>query len=487
MLKPTITTKLFFGICLLILMIQEQVNAQIVIGTPNLGFSQACASESFNSYNTTFIFSPASGINPSNQFSIELSDADGDFSDPIIVFTSAPGSVTTSPATLSFSLPETTFGENYRIRIKSSAPVATSTGSVPFAAYYKIQDSPFTINNLVSTGAYCTGGSYLLTIDNPGTGANDSPLQYPNLTFNWYRETSPTTSVFVAEGETLSVSEEGTYFVETNYGTCTSNSFSNRVTISEATSGEADATIASSLGNPFCPEQGLTTLSTIGGNSYQWYKDGTLIPEATNQSYQTDESGTYSVQVDLGDCSASGSINLVSEVFESSINVSDVNQVPSGESLFVEVTTTAIAPEFQWYLNDSLIPSANESSFEATEFGDYKVVITETVGCEVSKEILFVVQEELDLFPEVDKIPNLISPNGDTINDTWILPSKYVSGTNTEVIIMTNRGQVVLKTNDYQNNWPENDLNLSSINQVYYYVITTADNETKKGSITVVK
>src|SRR5690606_39983180 len=105
----------------------------------------------------------------------------------------------------------------------------------------------------------------------------------------------PTTSVFVAEGNSLTVTQECTYFVATNYGTCTSNSFSNRVTISEATSGDADATIVSSLGNPFCPEQGLTTLATIGGNSYQWFKDGELISGATDQTYQTDESGIFTV------------------------------------------------------------------------------------------------------------------------------------------------------------------------------------------------
>lgn len=483
----TLIKKLLLGFFFLTITAQTKVCAQIVIGTPNLGFSQACASETFNTYSVTFIFSPSSGVNPSNQFSVEMSDADGDFTNATVVYTSNPGSVTVSPATLNFSIPETTAGENYRIRIKSSAPVATSTGSVPFAAYYKIQDAPFTINNLVSTGAFCTGGSYLLTIDNPGTGNNNSPLQYPNLTYKWFRETSPTTSVFVAEGETLSVSEEGTYFVETNYGTCTSNSFSNRVTISEATSGEANATIASSLGNPFCPEQGLTILSTIGGNAYQWYKNGAIIPDATAQQYQTNESGSYSVQVDLGSCSASGTIELVSELFDSSINILEINEILTDESLLVEVTTSAIAPEFEWYLDNTLIIGATSSTFEASEIGDYRVVITETIGCEASVEYLFTIEQALDLFPEVENIPNLISPNGDSINDTWILPSQYVSGTDTEVIIMTNRGQVVLKTTDYQNNWPENDLGLTSINQVYYYIITTSDNQTKKGSITVVK
>ena len=486
MLKPTYLTQLFFSLCLFALT-QAPANAQIVIGTPNLGFSQACASDSFNTYNTTFIFSPETALNASNQFIIEMSDADGDFTNSTIVYTSIAGAITVSPATLDFSIPETTAGENYRIRIKSTAPAATSSKSVPFAAYFKVQDSPFTINHLVSTGAFCTGGSYLLTIDNPGTGTNDSPLLYPNLTFNWYKETGPTTYIFVAEGPTLTVNTNGTYFVKTNYGSCTSDSFSNRVTISEAVSGEANATIASSLGNPYCPEQGLTTLSTIGGNTYQWFKDGNIIPDATNQMYQTNESGTFSVQVDLGDCSASGSIDLVSQLFESSIDIPEYNEMLSGESLIVNVTSTAQNPIYRWYLDDVIISGANQSTFEATEFGNYKVVISETTGCSASIEYAFTIEEGLDLFPDVDKIPNVVSPNGDQINDTWIIPTQYVSGTNTEVIIMTNRGKVVLKTNDYQNNWPENDLDLTSINQVYYYIITTTDNKTKKGSITVVK
>ncbi|QNK77581.1 gliding motility-associated C-terminal domain-containing protein [Winogradskyella sp. PAMC22761] len=487
MLKPNYLNRFLFGFCFFTFFMVKHTYAQIVIGTPNLGFTQACASDSFNTYYTTFIFSPESSLSASNQFSIEMSDADGEFLNSTIIHTTAAGAITTSPATISFSLPETTAGENYRIKIKSSGPVASSSRSIPFAAYYKIQDSPFTINNLVSTGAFCTGGSYLLSIDNPGDGMNDSPLQYPSLTFKWYRETSPTTSVFVADGPTLTVNNEGTYFARTNYGSCTSYSFSNRVTITQATSGEASATIASSLGNPFCPEQGLTTLNTIGGVSYQWYKDGNIIPDATEQIYQTNESGTYSVQVDLGECLASGSIDLVSQLFDSTINVPEFNEMLAEETLTVTVTSTALNPEYEWYLNENIIPSATNATFEATEFGEYKVIITETIGCNASIEYLFTIEEELDLFPEVEEIPNLISPNGDTINDTWIIPSDYVSGTNTEVLIMTSQGKIVLKTNNYQNNWPENDLNLTSINQVYYYVITTEDNKTKKGSITVVK
>jgi len=474
---------IFKIILLLIFSYTETISAQIVIGAPSLGFSQACASDSFNTYNVTFSFSPESALGAANQFIIELSDETGSFANPTIVFSSNSGAVTVSPATLSFSLPNTTAGEGFKIRIKSTAPVATSSNSIAFPAYFKIQDTPFSINNLVSTGAYCSDSSYLLTIDNPGYGSNDSPLQYPSLTFNWYKETSPTTSVFVATGSSLSVSEPGTYFVETNYGTCTSNSFSNRVTVTEATS-SATSSISSSLGNPYCSSQGSTTLSTIAGNSYQWYKDGTAITGATSQMYITNEAATYSVTINLGSCVANASIDLQNNGFTSSIDVTDTNIINEGETLLVTVTTTANSPDFQWYLNESIISGANGNSFEVTEIGNYKVVVSQTSGCISSTEFLFNVTEP---FPDVANIPNLISPNGDGINDTWIIPQEYVNGTNTEVMILNSQGKMELRTNNYQNNWPENEIKFKDINPVYYYIITTQNKKTLKGSITVVK
>lgn len=471
-------------IVLILLTFSESIHGQIVISKPNLGFSQACASPSFNTYNVTFSFSPEALLGASNQFIIELSDSDGSFAAAEIIYTSATGSVTTSPATLSFAVPTTVSGESYKIRIKSTFPGATSTGSVDFPAYYKNQDTPFSINNLISTASYCSGGNYLLTIDNPGGPDNDSPLNYPSLTFNWFKETSPTTSVFIQTSVSLSVTESGTYFVETNYGTCTSNSFSNRVTISEATS-SSTSSINSSKGNPYCLSEGSTILSTINGNSYQWYKDGEAIAEATDQMYETNEAGVFSVNIDLGSCMTSASINLDNTGFTSSIDPQEEEHViDEGETLLFTVTTSADNPEFLWFLNDSQISGANSNSYNIDQPGNYKVIVNQTTGCLASNEFVFNVKAA---FPDVANIPNLISPNGDGFNDTWIIPQAYVNGTNTEVTIISPQGGIVLKTNDYQNNWPENQIDFTSVNPVYYYIIKPATGSTKKGSITVIK
>jgi gliding motility-associated-like protein len=488
-MRKTTFLKFYYLFAFIVLvMIPKLTKAQLLIGSPNLQFNQACANDIFNEYDISFVFNPESALAPSNQFIVEMSDAEGDFADATVVFSSPPGSITVSPAVVTFSIPDTTSGEGYKVRIKSTGPVATSSPSNGFSAYYKLHDTPFTINNFVSSGAFCPNGSYLLTIDNPGFGDNISPLIFPSLTFSWFKETGATSSVFVAESERLSVTEEGTYFVETNYGSCTSNSFSNRVTVSEATSGQTTTTaIESSAGNPFCASEGPTTLSTMNGDSFTWTMNGTVIPGATGRTYQTSVSGIYSVTVLSGNCQAIGTIDLENGDFTSTIDVQAINELAAGETLTITVTTTATNPEFEWYLNDELLPSVTGNTYEAFEFGSYRILIFQNSVCEDSDEFTFEIREFIDLFPEVANIPNLISPNGDGINDTWVIPTIYVSGTNTEIMILTNQGDVVFQTKEYTNNWPEDQLNLSSVNLVYYYIIIPEGQEIKKGSITVIQ
>ncbi|WP_233243983.1 gliding motility-associated C-terminal domain-containing protein [Tamlana fucoidanivorans] len=475
--------KFYHIICIITLFFTSTSQGQLVISKPNLGFTQACASPSFNTYYVNFSFSPEDGLEASNQFIIELSDSDGSFANAEVIHTTGVAEFTTNPVSIPFSMPVTVSGESYKVRIKSTSPAATSTGSVDFAAYYKNQDSPFSINNLIETGSFCAGGSYILTIDNPGGPDNDSPLQYPSLTYNWYKETSSTLKEFVASGESLNVTESGTYFVETNYGSCTSNSYSNRVTITEASSG-VSSSINSSKGNPYCISEGGTTLSTINGEGYQWFKDGERIDGATNQTYETNESGVFSVSIDLGNCSTSASIDLDNTGFSSSLNVSEDNIIHEGETISVIVTTSATNPTFEWYLNNTVISGATTSAYTVSEPGSYKVKVSQTMGCIASSDLVFNVRTP---FPDVANIPNLISPNADGINDTWIIPQAYVEGTNTSVTILSPKGEIVLKTTNYLNDWPQSQIEFSNVNPIYYYVIETSDGIIKRGSITIVK
>src|SRR5688572_5874362 len=197
--------------------------SQITISTPTISFTQACASSTFNTYNFSFAFFPAAGLAAGNQFIVELSNSTGSFASPVIVKTLTN---TTSPVASNFSLPPNTYGDGYRIRVRSTNPVKVSSPSAAFPAYYAVHNLPFSINGNVGTVQLCAGESYTLAIDNTGTPT--SPVYYPELTYIWYKD------YIEMPGETgpsITVSQAGSYYEVTDYGPCMMNSYSNIVQI----------------------------------------------------------------------------------------------------------------------------------------------------------------------------------------------------------------------------------------------------------------
>ncbi|WP_121925092.1 gliding motility-associated C-terminal domain-containing protein [Flavobacterium weaverense] len=485
------STDRFFYYLFFFSFLANQTYAQVTIGSPNLNFTQICADTAYNTtvpFKVSFTFSPVSALNPGNQFIVEISDATGSFSTPTILVSSSAGAITSSPGNLNFAIPNTTAGEKYKIRVRSTSPAITSPESSSFLAYFLAQNSPFSINNFNASATYCAGGKYVLKIDNPGTGNNDSPMKYPSLTYKWYRDAKPL-PLLVGTSPSLEVNQPGIYYVDTNYGSCVSSSYSNRVKVSEGVAGTT--VIKSSKGNPFCLGEGFTTLSVDAGNKFQWYLNGNLIKDATAQTYDATIAGLYSCKVDFGGCTTDTSIDLKEFKFTSTINVARVSYLDKGQTQKIVTSTTAISPTYQWFLNDNLIIGASFATFNAITAGDYKVIITQNSSCYYTNEFTFALNESGPVLPpnstDVVNIPNIISPNGDGINDFWIIPNNYLSGTDTEITVLSSSGKQVLKTNDYQNNWPENGFDFKNINPVFYYIIKTQDNKVKKGSITIIK
>ena len=101
---------------------------------------------------------------------------------------------------------------------------------------------------------------------------------------------------------------------------------------------------------------------------------------------------------------------------------------------------------------------------------------------------------ELNIY-QVVEVPNVVTPNGDGINDKWEIPSVYLTP-KVKVTIYSQEGKEVLSTNNYQNNCPDehtfNDLGKRAL--IYIYTLKgeiTENGETrsvdKKGTITILK
>lgn len=92
-----------------------------------------------------------------------------------------------------------------------------------------------------------------------------------------------------------------------------------------------------------------------------------------------------------------------------------------------------------------------------------------------------------------DELPNYISPNGDGINDKWILPASFTRMyPNAKVIIYNRYGNIVWRSNGvYQNNWGGERLldNEPLPDGVYYYLLELDPNfaTTKTGFVQIMR
>ncbi|WP_337967893.1 gliding motility protein SprC [uncultured Flavobacterium sp.] len=489
--KTTLTITHFFLLFSILFCTESSLHAQSIV--PDiLTFDRICAGGSTNpTYKATFTYT---GYAVGTTFSVELSDKTGSFSNPTAIVFVGENDDTPNKKTITFSIPADIVGsDTYSLRIKSSGgqPASpsffSSTAKKQFPIYYKIHDKQYTINNFNGSATFCAGGSLVLSIDPDRVSpANDSPLKYPSITYNWFRDNGPTsqpTLLAGASGPTFTVTTAGTYYVESNYGSCTSLSYSNRVVVSASGAGSA-FTIDSSLGNPFCATEGEGTVltATVGsGNSYVWKKDNVVINGANTRSITATEPAIYTVEIDFGGCTGSSSINLKSNGFNASIDVADEYILKDGELLKVNITTDASNPKVEWFLNGNAIQGATATSYTVATIGSYKAVISQTAGCVVTKEFTFKVKSETALVTNV--IPNILKLSG--ANPYWNIPDVYKNDT-TKVIIISSNGDKVLDVVNYQGDWPQTAIDFKNVNPVYYYVIQSDTGE-KKGSITVIK
>lgn len=464
---------LLFGI---FLFAESNLRAQTIAPQTFDGLEKLCAGNSFNEFYATFSYIdfPAG-----TTFVVELSDAAGNFTTPTATTLLQTIDVSPTQKTIKYAVPTNLVGsDTYSLRVKSSTGVTStrfrnSLGNTSFPAYFKQFESSFFINNKSDVAMICSGGSLTLSI----SAETPSPLNLTGIKYKWYKD-----DVLIAgqSNKDLVVNTTGKYYAEIDYGQCSDVNFSsNRVNVTSSSGGSA-VTIESSLGNPFCASGSGTVLTATSGNSYVWKKDGAVISGATNRTYSTNESGIYTVEVNFGGCTATGSINLQSNGFEASIDAEDGYKLSEGESVTVTVTTDATNATYEWYLNNNIITGETSNSYTLSVKGNYKVIISQASGCVASREFSFRING--DSGPST-VIPNIIKLSG--MNPYWNIPDDYKNA-NTQVIIISSNGDKVLDVVNYQGDWPQSGIDFKNVNPVYYYVIK-GDAGEKKGSITVIK
>ena len=280
-----------------------------------------------------------------------------------------------------------------------------------------------------------------------------------------------------ANGTSISLtdtSENGDYTVTGTISTYTATN--NTLSVQLLTNETLNIT---STGTVYCNASDVVTLSTttdLSGETYEWQIDGVGV-NTTDSAFDVDAVGTYRLVLDRNGCPL-----ISNEIIIQTLDPSLITLDPSGDIVFPEGSSRTVTASggtaYRWY-DANNIEISTTSSLNVTEEGTYTLIAT-IDNCEITRQVDVTY---LDTF----KIPNVISANGDGINDQWVIPNSYSNKSDINVIIYNDKGEEILNEFDYKNTWPSSSMAFPKQNMVFYYKIRNAQEVLKQGTITVIR
>jgi gliding motility-associated-like protein len=374
-----------------------QVSAQTIAFTeaptpvPNqnngsaIAWTRVCASSTFNEYFVTVKW--AGTANGDNEFVLELSDKNGSFVSPTEL-DRVDDKNSDSEFFMDFAISTDIRGMGYKMRVRSTSPVATSPESDAYPMYYlnynsNLHISPDGDGSTPGSLQACDGDNIALTVD------NIPPSEINTYQYAWYRSGT----LLSENGPSINTNGNGEYFVYIDYGDCTgnANTESNHIVINSGTSTgiaiDPPATTALCAGDATAP---LEANVQNAGYSYTWYRDGTEVraKQAGGFTYTIDTddpafAGEYTLKVEgSGICTeTSAPVGIANAGAFTVSRTNDANVVVlPGQNKTLSATTDANSPSYQWYRNTTAIPSSDQAILEVDQAGTYYVAVTQTGG-----------------------------------------------------------------------------------------------------------
>ena len=149
--------------------------------------------------------------------------------------------------------------------------------------------------------------------------------------------------------------------------------------------------------------------SSYGADTYVWTTDGVSVGENADILVTPSATTTYEVKMTRGNCTATDHYEAVivpiPEILSmDSVGICDrVVQVKPG---------TGYGTMFYW-LDDDKDAQTSDILFEEIAYGTHKITVEDANGCTSSFNF--------KVAPPAIHIPEFFTPNGDGVNDTWVV------------------------------------------------------------------
>lgn len=350
---------------------------------------------------------------------------------------------------------------NYTIQLQVTDNGCVSTTSTQAVTV----SQPVTASFQVSSTSICSGTSITVTFTG-SAGAAATPV------WNWGGGIVQSGSGFGPF--TVLYNSSGAITLSVTDGSCSSTAPAQNITV-------IPSPTASFTANPVqgCPPLEISfTNQSQNGDGYQWsFGDGGSSVSA-NPQYTYNGTGTFSVSLTVtsqGQCS--NTVTLTDLVRIKPAPVAFFTSTPDANiplelhlANFQFSNSSGMSDSYTWNFGDNTTSSSTNPSHQYRFPGDYRVTLyaMNDVGCidSFSREYYKVLPDKVLV------IPNAFSPNGDGVNDSWVIDGLrgYPDCT---VGIFNRWGQQVFNSKGYATAWDGKYKGSVMPVGTYYYVIKT--------------
>lgn len=212
----------------------------------------------------------------------------------------------------------------------------------------------------------------------------------------------------------------------------------------------------------------------------------TAQPKVITNAVQTSDVGTYILLINGGKSSNYDFIYeegllKVNPLPKVSITSNRGNSISKGEKVTLAANGGSV---YYWSNADGILGTQSNPVLEVRPMKTttYTVTATNESGCQTTESFTIEVKEDYIAV----KAENFITPNGDGVNDNWVVTNVDAYPEHT-LTIVDRSGKVLYKTRNYRNEWDgtANGLPLSA--GTYYYIFDFEGKNAIKGFITIVK
>jgi gliding motility-associated-like protein len=275
----------------------------------------------------------------------------------------------------------------------------------------------------------------------------------------------------------ISAVASGSYtLVVTDAAGCTDTE---TVTIGEVGGPVIDAN-AINVVQPGCLSGGQITGITASGEAPLTYNWTNSLLTTLDQSNLNAGSYTLTVTDSYGCTSTYGPVEMNEPVVPNANFTWTPVSPDANEEVIFDNTSTGNGPLTSvWSIEGQSFNTENtEYTFTAEGVYPVTLIITDVNGC------VDQVTYNVEIFGQLI-IPNVVTANGDGVNDLFVVEGLKP---NTSLTIINRWGNIVLQTDNYQNDWNGDDLNgFRLLDGVYTYILTPENDQPEHGFVHLVR